>query len=276
MNKHVATIILNRNMPKIADKLFNHIKKNNKKIKNDIFIVEAGSERKNLSKNYKMWANWDGAMNKGLRAPRGFNYGLSNLINNNKYNNYDYFFMLTNDTEFSDEPYLEILINELELHPKVGLISPCAKNWAEKNLLKKKKTKYFWYLQNSCYLFRREFLDTIVNFNKPNYMNCFYDGNNFRGNGADLEIISKGYLNNWATALTSKTMCYENEKYLKELHKKIKTDDYEKNLELYLKEGADWSKKKYGFNSRWQFIFYVKNLYNNFFNFYPKLRDFEV
>ena len=61
-----------------------------------------------------------------------------------------------------------------------------------------------------------------------------------------------------------------------ELHKKIKTDDYEKNLELYLKEGADWSKKKYGFNSRWQFIFYVKNLYNNFFNFYPKLRDFEV
>ena len=56
----VATLILNRNLPLITDKLFNKIKKKNK-IKNDIFIIESGSDKNKLSKNYTWWANWSGA-----------------------------------------------------------------------------------------------------------------------------------------------------------------------------------------------------------------------
>ena len=76
----VATLILNRNLPKITDSLFNKIKKKNN-INNDIYIIESGSDKKNLSKNYSWWANWKSAKKKGLRPPRGFNYGLSKLIN---------------------------------------------------------------------------------------------------------------------------------------------------------------------------------------------------
>ena len=43
--KKVATIILNRNLPTITDKLFNLIKKFNNKY-TDIFIVDSGSLKK--------------------------------------------------------------------------------------------------------------------------------------------------------------------------------------------------------------------------------------
>ena len=271
----VATLILNRNLPKITDKLYNKIKKYNK-IKNDIFIIESGSDKSQLSKNFTWWAKWKSAKNNGLRVPRGFNFGLSNLIKNKKFKNYDYFFLLTNDTEFNNEPFLDILIKEIQNHPKVGILSPCAINWAEKDIIKTKQTKYFWYLQNSCYLFRKRYLMDVVNFKNPNYINCLYDGSNFRGYGSDLELISKGYINDWATALTTKTMCFENETHLKKNHKKIKTENYEKNFFLYIKEGQKWARKKYGFNSRWQFLFYTKSLYNRFFEYYPDLKRYEV
>ena len=43
--KPVATIILNRNLPKVTDKLYSRIKKNEGYM-TDIFIVEAGSLKK--------------------------------------------------------------------------------------------------------------------------------------------------------------------------------------------------------------------------------------
>ena len=48
--KKVATIIINRNLPKVTDRLYNSIKRNNPDI-TDIFVLEAGSDEKNLSKN---------------------------------------------------------------------------------------------------------------------------------------------------------------------------------------------------------------------------------
>ena len=73
--KPIATIILNRNLPKVTDKLYSRIKKNEGHM-TDIFIVEAGSLKKNLSK-YATWhANSKTVRQKGLRFPRGMNYGL--------------------------------------------------------------------------------------------------------------------------------------------------------------------------------------------------------
>ena len=49
-------IILNRNLPKVTDKLFYNLKKNNKNL--DIFIVESGSDKNKTSKNMTWHANW--------------------------------------------------------------------------------------------------------------------------------------------------------------------------------------------------------------------------
>ena len=122
----------------------------------------------------------------------------------------------------------------------------------------------------SALMFRKKFLMDVINFNKPNYNKCLYDGSNFRGYGSDLELISKGYINDWATALTTKTMCFENENYLKNNHINIKTESYEKNFSLYIKEGQVWARNKYGFNSRWQMQMYVKIFYNQFFKYFAE------
>ena len=73
--KPVATIILNRNLPNITDKLYNHLRRFDGN-ETDIFVVDSGSDKKKLSK-YTTWhANWKSAVSKGLRYYRGMNYGL--------------------------------------------------------------------------------------------------------------------------------------------------------------------------------------------------------
>ena len=73
----ICAIILNRNLPKVTDKLYKNLKKNNKSL--DIFVVEAGSDENNLSKYVTWYANWEDAKNNGLRYSRGINFALSNL-----------------------------------------------------------------------------------------------------------------------------------------------------------------------------------------------------
>ena len=81
--KKIATIILNRNLPRVTDRLVKNIKQNNF-IHNDIFVLESGSDEKNLSK-YTTWhANWPSAQKKGLRFHKGMNYALFKLYKENK------------------------------------------------------------------------------------------------------------------------------------------------------------------------------------------------
>ena len=62
----------------------------------------------------------------------------------------------------------------------------------------------------------------------------------------------------------------EEETYLLNKSKLIKTESYEENLKLYIDEGLNWIKKKYGFNSRWQMMQYSKLFYENFFEYFPE------
>ena len=61
MKKKVATIILNRNLPEVTDNLVNHLKRFDEDM-TDIYVVESGSDEKNLSKNCTWYANWSEAM----------------------------------------------------------------------------------------------------------------------------------------------------------------------------------------------------------------------
>ena len=273
--KKVATIILNRNLPQVTNKLRSVIKKTDNEI-TDIHILESGSDKDKLSKYYTWHAEWDSAVKKGLRVPRGFNYALSMLNKENKFEKYDYFFLLTNDTVFEKKQILKPLLKIMKEHKRLGVLSPCSKNWGEFNLLKKNRLKYVWYLQNTAYLIRKDFIKSITNVSKGNINNFLYDGKNFRGYCLELEIIAKGYINNWATAITNATICSENEEYLKNNFRNIKTDPYDKNLHLYIKEGEDWMFNKYGFKSKWNFLFYIKNYYDDFFLKNKELINFKI
>ncbi len=273
--KKIAVLILNRNLPKVTDKLYETILRNNKKLV-DIFIIDSGSNKKNISK-YTTWrlASKE-ILKKGLRYGRGMNYGLLQLWKEQKFEKYNAFLLITNDTEFPDSKIINKLQTILSKHKKVGILSPCSKSWGEKIYLKKEKTKYFWFIHNSCFLLRKDFIKDVANFKNPNYKNFLFDGSNFRGYGTESELIAKAYMNDWSAAITTNVWAEENESYLKNYSKFIKTDDYSKNLDLYLKEGLQWMKLKYGFNNKWQMQFYVKMYYDQFFEFNPELKKYKI
>jgi len=273
--KRVATIILNRNLPEPTDRLVEHLKRFDGD-NTDIYVVEAGSDKNQLSRYCSWHVDSAEICEHGLRYSRGMNYGLLQLWKEGIWDKYDAFFLLTNDTELFEIGTVRILLSLLDEHPRAGIISPCSKCWGERLLLRDETTKYFWFINNSAYFIRRQFLDMIKKTDFPSYMNFVFDGSNFRGYHSESEIIAKAYANDWAAAITTEVFAEENESYLLNKQDLIKTESYEKNLQLYIEEGEKWIKSKYGFNSRWSMLQYVKSFYDNFFDFHPEYKQYRI
>ena len=272
--KKLAIIILNRNLPKITDRLYKKLSKSNKNT--DIYILESGSDKKLLSKNYTWYADWAFAKKNGLRFSRGMNYALINLIKENKFKLYDYFLLITNDTEFENYSIKNKIDKIFNKHKKLGVLSPCSKNWGEINYLKKERLKYFWYIQNCALIIKKDLIEKISDFKNLNYKDFFFDGKNFRGFGLELELIIKSYVNDYAAAITKDIIVSENETYLKKYYKEIKTESFEKNMIKYVSEGKKWMKKKYGFNSKWSMQMSAKLFYDKFFDYNPEMNKYRL
>ena len=270
--KKTATIILNRNLPKETDTLVEHLKKNDGDF-TDIFVIEAGSDKNNLSKYCTWHLETEEVLKYGLRYSRGMNYGLLKLWLDSSWKRYSSFFLITNDTKFPNNQNTIKALQEIQTeYPKVGILSPCSKKWGERNLIGTDSLKYFWFIHNNAYFLNKQLVEQLMNTENPSYMNFLFDGNNFRGYLQESEIIAKTYANDWAAAITTKVYAEEDETYLLDRNKLIKTEPYEKNLELYVDEGLKWVKKKYGFNNRWQMMQYSQLFYNKFFEYYPEER----
>ena len=268
--KKTATIILNRNLPKETDALVEHLKKYDGDY-TDIFVIEAGSDRNKLSKYCTWHVESEEVIKHGLRYSRGMNYGLLKLWKEGDWKKYDSFFLITNDTKFpKNQNTVKTLQKIQEEYPRVGILSPCSKRWGEKDLIGANSLKYFWFIHNNAYYLRKELIEQLINTDNPSYMDFLFDGNNFRGYLSESEIIAKAYANDWAAAITIEVYAEEDESYLFDKSKFIKTESYEKNLQLYVDEGLRWVKKKYGFNSKWQMMQYSKLFYDKFFDYCPK------
>ena len=166
--------------------------------------------------------------------------------------------------------------NLLKEHKRVGILSPCSARWGERLLLQKAETKYFWFIHNNALLLRRNFIESVMEKEKPNYLNFLFDGSNFRGYFSESELIAKAYANNWAASITAKVFAEENESYLLNKADLIRTESYDENIRLYIKEGEYWLRRKYGFNSRWSMQQYVKSFYDSFFDFYPEYKKYKL
>ena len=274
-NKPVATIVLNRNLPDVTDTLVEHLQKYDGDV-SDIYVVEAGSDKDKLSKYCTWYADWPDAVENGLRYSRGMNFGLSKLWQEKKFSEYEAFFLLTNDSELRKRPTIEPLLKTMIEIGKIGILSPCSKMWGERLLIEKFNTKFFWFIHNTAYLLRKEFVENIYNVNNPSHNDFLFDGCNFRGYGSEMELIAKAYANDWAAAITNRVWVEENESYLKKSADIIKTESYSENMKLYLEEGSQWMRQKYGFNSRWSMIQYVKSFYEGFFQFHPEYRKWKI
>ena len=169
--KPVATIILNRNLPNITDKLYNHLRRFDGN-ETDIFVVDSGSDKKKLSK-YTTWhANCKSAVSKGLRYYRGMNYGLKKLHQEKKFLNYEAFFLISNDAVLRKKKTIKPMLSILRRNKKIGILSPCSKRWGERKLFKKDKIKIFWFIHNHAYFLSVKLLEKLIN-KKSSYIDFF-------------------------------------------------------------------------------------------------------
>lgn len=270
-----CAIILNRNLPEVTDKLYKNLAKKNKGL--DIFVVDAGSEKKKISKNVTWYVNTKQVKKKGLRYYRGMNYGLSKLFEEKRFYNYDAYILLANDTIFLNYKIIDKLEHIFKKHKSIGILSPCSKDWGEYKIIdNKEKIKYFWHIHTPAYIIKRSFIDQIKNISKPGYKNFLFDGKNFRGYGLESEMIMKAYSNNWSAAITKKILFDEDENLLIKNFDKIKTENYGLNTSLFISEGFKWMKKKYGFDSKWSMQMFVKNFYDSFFENNRNLNKYKL
>jgi hypothetical protein len=271
-----ATIILNRNLAKETDTLVENLMEFDGS-HTDIFVIEAGSVKNNLSKYCTWHVETKDIVKHGMRYSRGMNFGLLQLWKEGNWEKYDSFFLITNDTKFPNNQKTVKTLQQLLIdHPRIGVVSPCSERWAEKDLIGTNSVKYFWFIHNNAYFFRKEVVEDLINIDNPSYMDFLFDGDNFRGYLSESEIIAKAYVNDWSAAITTKVFAEEDESYLLDKNKLIKTESYTENLNLYVSEGLKWIKRKYGFNSRWQMMQYSKLFYENFFEYFPEEKSKKI
>src|SRR3989338_2095434 len=189
MAKPVATLVLNRNLGDITDRLVEHVLKFDHAL-TDVFVIESGSDSDKCSKYTNFRADWDEAVVNGLRYPRGFNFGLSEMLKSGRYADYDYFFLVCNDSVFQDIPTLSILLEEMSSYSKIGFLSPCDPSWGEYRMIPEGESRLFWYGNHISWMMRRSFVDAIREREQPGPMNFLYDGSNFRGYYLDVELIA--------------------------------------------------------------------------------------
>ena len=273
--KETLTVILNRNLGLVTNRLVEKIFKYNKDY-TDIYVLDAGSKQNKMSKYTNYSVRTKSAKKNGLRFNRGMNYALSKLYLENNLKKYKYFFLITNDTVVEAKNFIKKMFKIMEDNKKIGILSPCSKKWGEQKLLKKNKLKYFWYIHNNAYFLRKELILKLMSLKKPYHINFFFDGKNFRGYGSESEIFLKSYKKDLAAAITSDVWIEENENYLIKHSNLINTENFDKNLKLYISEGKQWLKKKYGTENLWDLNLMVKKEYDKFFKRNKKLKMFKI
>lgn len=275
MAKAVATLVLNRNLGAITDRLVEHLQKFDADT-SDFFVIESGSEPEKSSR-YATWrADWEDARQEGLRYARGFNYGLSCLLQEGKYESYDYYFLVCNDALFQPLPTVGILSEEMSSHAKIGILSPCDPSWGEYRIVPEGGWRIFWYGNHIAWMLRRSFIDSIRETASPDYLNFLYDGSNFRGYYSDVELIGKAFANDFAYAVTRKVLFGEEANLKDKYGYVMRTDATLPNQDKMLKEGLAWLRRKYGFQSHWNMLRHVKNFYELFFENNPEYLMFKA
>lgn len=270
----VATLILNRNLPHVSDRLVDHLKKWNGDL-TDVYVIESGSDPDKLSNYCSFWANWPEAREMGLRTCRGFNYGLFELDKTGK--RYEYYFFVTGDTEFADEPTIKILCEVMENHPHIGILSPLSLDWGEaKYFTAQDDLKCVWLMPHVGWLMRRTLLDQLITKDDPSYINYFYDGTNFRAYDADTELIIKSYTNDFAAAITSRVHFREKSDLTDQNALVMKTERQAVHKKLMYEEGLAWMKKKYGFSRKEQMRSWAMTEYRAFMKRHPSSRQYEI
>ncbi len=111
-NKITAAIILNRNLPQLADELGEWTMANHGD-QADLYVVENGSDRE----NYSRYANI--IFSESFGPARGINEALVRLLPKS----YEYFWVSFNDARFKSQSFLQRALAAMTQWPEIGIFT---------------------------------------------------------------------------------------------------------------------------------------------------------
>lgn len=270
-----AILILTRNTAKVTESLRSKFVSNGFDYF-DVLVIDAGSKEHEIPVDTYASCRTRDVIELGFRFNRGFNFGLKKMLNEQLLSRYDGVVLATNDTVIDSDFTPKNIDAIFKAHPMVGILSPLNPSWGEAKLLEKQKTRYFWYIQNHCFILKTDMIFDLLNPDQDYDSDFFFDGTNFRGYLSEAELIAKAYVNDWAAAITSAIHVTENTDLLNNNFSYIITDRSDINDRLYIEEGLAWLRRKYGYASRWTMNAYAKGMYDEFFFNFPELNEFKI
>ena len=233
----LAIIIVNRDRPDLTDALFENLNNINSKNGKDIFIIEMGSQKKNLSKYYSYYYEDNEFSGKAF----GHNQGLKYVLEN--HGRYRYYWFLMNDLVFIQDPNpIDTMIEVLESEPRMGILSPTepdseypdCRPYTKNDWHKVATTDYLALLMKDQCLQETGFL-----------------GSHFKYSwGAIHELTYRMYQKGWFIAYCDKvTMKHLGGTTYGATKNAISRKDYEKNAKMWCARyfvnthGEDWDRK---------------------------------
>lgn len=115
----LAVIIINRDRPDLTDNLVESLKFLKTKNTMDIYVIEMGSQKENLSKYCSYYYEDPEFRGKAFGHCQGLDYILQH------HGHYRYYWFLMNDLILSEKPNpVDTMIDILESEPRMGILSP--------------------------------------------------------------------------------------------------------------------------------------------------------
>ena len=154
------------------------------------------------------------------------------------------------------------------------MVLPRSSTIAESKLVNRNQIKFLWYIDPTFIFIKKDFILKICNPKKKKEF--LFDGSNFRGFMSGCELITKGYLNDFATAIVGDIQINEDHDITLSKNYLVNNETIDDAIQNYFQEGKKWLKGKYGFNTKWQMIMYSKYFYDIFFKFNKELIKFKI
>lgn len=246
---NIATIIVHRNTPKLVDRQVKQIqtmttickKKSFPKLKNDILVVDCGSDEDKRTKYPSYW----------YPDPdfRGKCYGHNIGLNQSKAKRYDYYWFNHPDLDFEvDMNCLEKLLQVMEKNSEIGLLSPKHSTFYPGR--DQKGVQPSWHKVSTCdylsLLIRGECVEKI-GFLNPDFKYCW---------GAIHEYSYLLYKNGWCVVYCDNAYVTHlgGSTYGKNHTKTISRQEYKKRAKIFAQK---YFVEKYGKNWDGEFSEYL-------------------
>lgn len=254
-------VILNRNLGNVADELVTSLVNFNIPTSN-VVVVDSGSDSDKVSEFTTVRVMSPEIMESGLRVSKGFNLGLSEILNRKSQS--DWIMLLPVDSVIQELNFLQVqpLVNRF---PKIQVVVP--KSSSEKFESRQAPNKIVWYFDEGPLIIRRDF---VIKLSRSFGIDLFFDSGNYRGMYNAAELAFKAYINSYAVLASDHIKISEDSSFQISQSELVKTENVSVNSRLLLEEGKEWLRSKYGILDPISLNLVNKLLWRDFLQAFPE------